>query len=77
MENIVDLQSERDGSDLTAAEGRAIVVEELMARLNPPKKPKLKSVEDDSGHLRSQKEKSSEKIYRGEISKSGKRFFYC
>jgi hypothetical protein len=29
----------------------------------------------DSGHLRSQKEKSSEKIYHGEISKSGKRIF--
>ena len=63
MEYMVDLQSARDGSDLTVAEGRALVVKELMARLNPAKKSKSKEAEDDSGHLRSLQEKSPEKLF--------------
>ncbi len=46
-----------------------------VASLNPPKKKNTVSVVDESGHLWSEKPHSPEKLYRGEISKNGKRFF--
>jgi hypothetical protein len=51
--NFIDLEAARSGADLTQAEARASIVEEVIAKLNPPKKKKTAMVEDDSVHLRS------------------------
>ena len=60
---------------MTQAEARASLVEEVIAKLNPPKKKETVRVVDESGHLRSEKQKSPEKLYRDEISQTGKRLF--
>ena len=62
-------------ADLTQAEARASLVQEVIAKLNPPKKKETVRVVDESGHLRSEKPQSPGKFYRGEISKTGKRLF--
>ncbi len=77
MGNIIDLQAERSGADLTQAGARAFLVEEVIAKLNPPKKKTARVVDESggSGHLRSEKQKSPEKLYRCDISKTGKLLF--
>ena len=69
MENIIDVQAARSGVDLTQAEARASGIEVVTAKLNPPKKPKL--AEDTSGNLRFEKLIYAEKMYYGEISRTG------
>ena len=73
--NIIDLQAARSGADMTHAEARASVVDEVIARINPPKKSKAAQSEDSSGHLRTEMSLPPEKLYHGEISKTGKRMF--
>ncbi len=62
---------------MTQAEARlrASIVEEVIAKLNPPKKEKTAMVEDDSRHLRSEKSVSTEKLSYGVILKTGKQLF--
>ena len=72
---IVDCQAARTGAIMTEAEGRAAVLQDVIAILNPPKRSKTAGVEDDSGHLRAQKKTSPEKLFHGEISASGNRYF--
>ena len=72
---IVDCQAARTGAIMTEAEGRAAVLQDVIAILNPPKRSKTAGVEDDSGHLRAQKKTSPEKLFHGEIFASGKRYF--
>ena len=44
---IIDCQAARTGADMTEAEGRAAVLKNVMAILNPPKLSKPWGVEDD------------------------------
>jgi hypothetical protein len=73
--NVIDLQAARNGADMTQSEARASVIDEVIARLKPPKKSKSKQSSDTSGHLRSEKSATAEKLYHGEISGTGKRLY--
>jgi hypothetical protein len=53
------------------AEARASLVQEVIAKLNPPKKKETVTVVD----LLPEKPQSPGKLYRGEISKTGRRLF--
>ena len=53
--NVIDLQAARNGADMTQSEARASVIDEVIARLKPPKKSKSQQSNDTSGHLRSEK----------------------
>jgi hypothetical protein len=61
--NIIDLQAARSGADMTLVEARLLVIDEVIARINPPKKSRAAQSEDASGHLRVTKSPSPEKLY--------------
>jgi hypothetical protein len=49
--DVIDLQAARHRADMTQSEARASVIDEVIARLKPPKKSKPKQSSDTSGHL--------------------------
>jgi hypothetical protein len=63
--NIIDLQAARSRADMTLVEARSLVIDEVIARINPLKKSKAAQSEDSSGHLRTSKSISPEKLYHG------------